>query len=191
MADGPFKNAKLTSRWKQYGKDLVSDATGTDERVAQACHSILGDVDMNALGSLLSALRAHAHQTQMDLNPVSSIAAIVENHANSPLADIIQKHLIAHLRDQTPAGRALDLASQGAVADLIDTTMNRLDEECIRARDRGDMTHENCLKGIERNHEAFKKINVNDLCKALTSGNRHAFKDATRKKTGVDEGPDG
>ena len=190
MADGPFKNAKLTSRWKQYGKDLVSDATSTDERVAQACHSILGNVDTNALGPLLSALKAHADQAQMDLRPISAVEAIFENQANSPLTDIIQKHLIANLRDQTPAGRALDQALATAVADLIDITKNRLEEECISARDRNDMTQENCRKGIMRNHEVFEKINQIDLYNALTSSNRHAFKKAIRKKGGVDEGPD-
>ena len=190
MTDGPFKNAELRSLWKQYGKDLVSDAASSAERAAQACHSILGDVDMNTLGPLLSALKAHAHQTQMNLDPVSSFEATFENHANSPLTDIIQKHLIANLRDQAPPGMALDQALPSAVADLIDITKNRLDEECIRARDRSDMTQENCRKGIERNHEAFERINPNELCNALTSGNRHAFKEATRKKIGVDEGPD-
>lgn len=190
MTDGPFKNAELSSRWKQYGKDLVSDAASSDERAAQACHSILGDADMNTLGLLLRALEAHAHQAQVDLDPVSSFEAIFENHSRSPFTDVIQKHLIANLRDQAPPGRALDEALPSAVADLIDTTRNRLDEECIRARDRSDMTQENCRKGIERNHEAFERINPNELCNALTSGNRHAFKDATRKKDGVDEGPD-
>ena len=186
MTDGPFKNAEMSSRWKQYGKDLVSDAASSDERVAQACHSILGDVDMNTLGLLLSALEAHAHQAQVDFDPVSSF----ESHSRSPFTDIIQKHLIANLRDQAPPGRALDKALPSAVADLIGTTKNRLDEECIRARDRSDMTQENCRKAIERNHEAFERINPNELCNALTSGNRHAFKEATRKKVGVDEGPD-
>ena len=36
MTDGPFKNAALSSRWKQYGKDLVSDAASSEERAAQA-----------------------------------------------------------------------------------------------------------------------------------------------------------
>ena len=190
MTDGPFKNAELGSRWKQYGKDLVSDAASSDERVAQACHSILGDVDMNTLGFLLSALEAHAHQAQADFDPVSSFEAIFESHSKSLFTDVLQKHLIANLRDQAPPGRALDGALPSAVADLIDTTRNRLDEECIRARDRSDMTQENCRKGIERNHEAFERINPNKLCSALKSGNRHAFKEATRKKAGVDEGPD-
>ena len=96
MTDGPFKNAVLSSRWKQYGKDLVSDAASSEERAAQACHSILGDVDLKALGPLLSALKAQAQRTQMDLDPVSSVEAVFESHAKSPLTDILQKHLIAN-----------------------------------------------------------------------------------------------
>lgn len=190
MTDGPFKNAELSSRWKQYGKDLVSDATSPDERAAQACHSILGDADMDTLGQLLRALNSYAQQAQLDLDPIASFEAIFENHSRSPFTDIIQKHLIASLRDQETLGRALDRAFPSAIADLIDTTKNRLDEECIRACDRGDMTQENCRKGIERNHEVFEGIDSNELCHALTSGNRHAFKEAVRKKVGVDEGPD-
>ena len=43
MTDGPFRNAELSSRWKQYGRDLVSDAASADERTLQACHSMVGD----------------------------------------------------------------------------------------------------------------------------------------------------
>ena len=190
MTDGPFKNAALSSRWKQYGKDLVSDAASSEERAAQACHSILGDVDLKALGPLLSALKTQAQRTQMDLDPVSSVEAIFESHAKSPLIDIFQKHLIANLRDQIPAERALDQAFPSTVTDWIDISKNRLDEECIRARDRGDMNQENCRKGIDRNHEAFEIMRPNELCNALMSGNHRAFRQATRRKVGVDEGPD-
>ena len=190
MTDGPFKNAALSSRWKQYGKDLVSDAASLEERTAQACHSILGDMDMKGHGSLLSALKGHAQRPQMDLDPVSSTEAIFDSHAKSPLTDILQKHLIANLRDQIPAERALDQAFPSTVTDWIDISKNRLDEECIRARDLGDLNHENYRKGIERNHETFDAIRPNELYDALFFGSRSAFKQATRKKVGVDEGPD-
>ena len=187
--DGPFKNAALRSQWKQYGKDLESDAASSEERAAQACHSMLGDVDVKALGSLLSALKAHAQRPQMDLDLVSSVEAVFDNHAKSPLTDTLQKHLIANLRDQIPVERALDQALPSAVTDWTDITKNRLDEQCIRARDLGDMNHENYRKGIERNHEAFDAIRPSELCDALVSGNGRAFKQAARKKVGVDEGP--
>ena len=119
---------------------------------------------------------------------VSSAEAIFDNHAKSPLTDILTKHLTANLRDQIPGERPLDQALRSAVTDWTAITKNRLDEECIRARDLGDMNHENYRKGIERNHETFHAIRPNELCDALFSGNG-AFKQAIRKKVGVDEGP--
>ena len=190
MVDGPFKNAALSSRWKQYGKDLVSDAASPEERAAQACHSMLGDVDMKTFNPLLNELKAHAQSSQMDMDPISSVEAIFDGHAKQPLTDILQKHLIANLREQIPGERALDQAILSAVTDSIGITKNRLDEECILARDLGDMSHENYHKGIERNQEAFNAIRPNELCDALVSGNGRAFKQGTRMKRGVDEGPD-
>ncbi len=190
MTDGPFRNATLSSRWKQYGKDLVSDAASSEERAAQACHSMLGDVDMKAFGSLLNVLKAHAQRPQMDMDPISSVEAIFDGHARPILTETLQKHLIANLRDRVPGEKALDQALSRTVTDWIDITKNRLDEQCIRARDLGEMSDENCRKGIERNHEAFDAIRPNELCDTLVSGNGRAFKQVTRMKVGVDEGPD-
>ena len=69
MTDGPFRNAELRSRWKRYGQDLVSDAVSAEERMAQACHSMIGDVDMKAFSPLFGDLKAHAEHTQIDLRP--------------------------------------------------------------------------------------------------------------------------
>lgn len=190
MTDGPFRNAELSSSWKRYGEDLVSDAASPEERSMRACHSMLGDVEMQVFSPLLNALKAHAQRPQMDLDPVSSIDAIFDSHSMSPLANALQKHLGANLRDQMSPERALDQALAGTVKDWIGITKNRLDEECIRARDLGDMSREDYRKGIERNRETFAAINLGDLCDALTSGNKRAFRQALQKKAGVDEGPD-
>lgn len=190
MTDGPFRNSELSSRWKRYGKDLVSDATSSEERTAQACHSMLGDVDMKVFSPLLSAVKAHAQRPQQELDPVASIEALFDSHPKSPLTDALQKHLTANLRDHMPSEMALDQALTSTIRDWIDTTKNRLDEECIRARDISDMSREDYRKGIERNHETFIAINQSDLYDALISGNKRAFKSSLQKKAGVDEGPD-
>ena len=190
MTDGPFRNAALSSRWKQYGKDLVNDAVSSEERAGQACHSMLGDVDAKAICSLLRALKEHAQRLQIDLDPVASAEAIFDRHAKSPLTDILEKHLIANIRDQMPSDQARDQALQSTVREWTAITKNRLDEECIRARDLGDMNHERYRNGIDRNQQTFDAIEVNAICQALLSGRPSAFKRATRKKAGVDEGPD-
>lgn len=190
MTDGPFRNAELSSRWKRYGQDLVSDAVSAEERMTQACHSMIGDVDMKAFSPLFGDLKAHAERTQMDLDPVSEVETIFESHPTSPLADALQRHLIANLLDQMPIGEALNRSLESTAKEWISTTTNRLDEECIRARELGDMKREDYHKGIERNRETFAAIKPNELCDALATGNKSAFRQAVQKKAGVDEGPE-
>lgn len=190
MTDGPFRNAELSSRWKRYGQDLVSDAVGPKERMAQACHSMIGDVGMKAFRPLFDEIKARAERPQMDLDPVTAIETIFENHPRSPLADTFQRHLLANLRDQVSLKNARDQALDSTVKEWIGTTKNRLDEECIRARDLGDMSREDYAKGIERNRETFAAINPSELCDALATGNKRAFRQVVQKKAGVDEGPE-
>jgi len=189
MTDGPFRNAQLSGRWKQYGKDLVSDAASTEERASQACHSMIGDVEVGELSSLIKALRAHALHPQMDLDPVSSTETVFERHEQSLLASAVQKHLTANLRGKAPLGDALDDALNSVVSQWIGATKNRLDEECIRARDLGDMNREDYAKGLERNKETFASVDVDALCKALESGSKNAFRIGANKQ-GIDEGPE-
>lgn len=190
MTDGPFRNAELSSRWKRYGQDLVSDAVSPEERTMQACHSMIGDVDMKAFSPLFGDLKAHAERPQMDLDPVTAIETIFDNHPTSPVADTLQRHLIANLRNQMPLEKALDQALDSTAKEWIGATKNRLDEECIRARELGDMSREDYSKGIERNRETFAAIKPSELCDALAMGNKRAFRQAVQKKAGVDEGPE-
>ena len=102
----------------------------------------------------------------------------------------MQRHLIANLRDQIPPEKALDQALDSTAKERISITKSRLDEECIRARELGDMSREDCRKGIERNRETFAAIKPSELCDALATGNKRAFRQAVQKKAGVDEGPE-
>jgi len=93
MTDGPFRNAELSSSWKQYGKDLVSDATSLEERTVQACHSMIGIDELPAVSTILADIKAHAQRPQMDLDAISSMLALCECHPYSPLTDILPYHL--------------------------------------------------------------------------------------------------
>lgn len=190
MTDGPFKNAQLSSRWKQYGKDLVRDATSEEERATQACHSMIGDVDPVAISAILGDIRTYAQRPQMDLDPVPFMESLFEKHAKTPLTDLLQKHLIARLRDQMLPAAAIERALPNTVSDWIGITKNRMDEECIRARTLGDMSESDYRKGIARNRETFATVSPDALGNALTIGDKRAFKQAQKKKIGVDEGPD-
>ena len=188
--DGPFKNTNLSARWKQYGDDLVSDATSLRERVVQACHSMLGDEDPKPFSALFSALQAKAEQIQSVPDPISLVKEIFEGHPPSLLNHTFQRQLTANLRDSMSYDQALDQALSDTVVELIEIAKDRFVGECILARDRCEMTSEECRKAIKRNDETFSALPINELCRALVDGDRRAFNQPTRKKRGVDEGPD-
>ncbi|TXR50494.1 hypothetical protein [Phyllobacterium endophyticum] len=188
MTDGPFRNAPLSSRWKRYGQDLVSDAVSKDDRVKQACHSMLGDVDMKAFERLYSELNEKASRDQLDLDCVASTETIFDTHESSSLSEVLKANMLCNLREKLTERDALDAALASTVLDWIDMTKNRLDEDCIRARDVGDMSRSDYNKGMKRNGETFASIDAAQLRRALAESNKNAFKPVARRN--VDESPD-
>lgn len=190
MTDGPFRNAKLPSRWKRYGDDLVSDAVSREERVARVCHNMLADVDVKLFKPLWDALTEIGQNRQLELDPASSIESLFEAHPNSPHISSLQKHLFANLRNGSPIQEALNAGLSEAITEWREIDKNRFDEHCFSARDRGDMKAADCQKGIGRNRETFDAIELNVMCDALRTGNKNAFKPMLQKKEGLDEAPE-
>jgi hypothetical protein len=190
MTDGPFKNSDLSGRWKRYGKDLVNDAASQDERSAQMCVSVLGDLDLKTVSGTLGELRAHFEQGQMAFDPMESVRGILDKYDKSPAADLLERSLRVQLREQPSGTAALHEAVNEMRNELLNIAKNRIDEECIRARDIGDMNQESYRKALDRNRETASAVNRNALRDALFSGNKDAFKRGAKNKKGVDEGPD-
>ncbi|USJ27627.1 hypothetical protein [Ensifer adhaerens] len=188
MTDGPFRNSSLSNRWKVYGQDLVNDAVSREERVKQACHSVLGAIDMKAFERLYRELEARASRDQMDLDSIAATESVFDKNERNSFSDALERHLLCNLREGLAERKALDLALEGAVGDLLGHAKNRIDEECIRARDVGDMSRSDFVKGLERNKETFLGVDVASLCAALENGNKNAFRRSARKDT--DDGPD-
>lgn len=191
MTDGPFRNAELSGRWKIYGEDLVSDAASPGERTARICHSMLGDIEWETIGPLLKQLEASAANSQLELDPCAHVAEICDKHPKSPFSDSLQKHLTANLRDHLPSQVALEKALLNSVTDWIGTARSRIEEECIRARDVGDMSERDFQKGVSRSREAFNDVDATQIGQALMAGNKQAFKGAVRAKLSVNDGPEG
>jgi len=190
MTDGPFRNSDLPPRWKRYGKDLVNDAASQEERSAQMCVSVLGDLDLKAVSGMLGELRAHFEQEQMALDPMESVRGIFDKYDKSPTADLLERSLRVHLREQESGTSALNEAVNETRNELLNIAKNRIDEECIRARDIGDMSQESYRKALDRNRDTANAVNRDALRDALFSGKKDAFKRAAKNKKGVDEGPD-
>lgn len=190
MTDGPFRNAELSGRWKKYGEDLVSDAASAGERTARICHSMLGDIEWETIGPLLKQLEASAENSQLELDPCAHVADICDSHPKSPFSDSLQKHLTANLRDHLPSQVALDKALLNSVTDWVGTARSRIEEECIRARDVGDMSERDFQKGMSRSREAFNGVDATHIGQALMAGDKTAFKGAVHAKLCVNDGPE-
>ncbi|MHA6298763.1 hypothetical protein [Devosia sp. CAU 1758] len=187
MTDGPFRNLPLSTRWRAFGEQLVSDAASPAERINQACHSMMTDAGMKEFSSMVQELSACLAQSQLTLDPVADIEAVIEKHSMSSQADILRRTLIAKIHDGLPPTDALQPAMLATTREWIGIVKNRLDEDCIQARDLGDMSRSDYQKGLERNAEAFSGIEVERLCQAMRDGDRRAF--GSPKTIHVDEGP--
>lgn len=191
MTDGPFRNAELPANWKRYGKDLVNDATSEAERVARVSRNIVTDAGADKVSRVVRALKAEAQKAQLNLDPAGTVAAVFEAQPGGDALNFLQRHINANLRDKVPLDTAIDSAMVSSVKDLIQTTKNRIDEECILARDqRREMTSAEYDKGIRRNREAFGAVDADAISRALTFGDKKAFKADTQRKTDIDnDGP--
>jgi hypothetical protein len=188
MTDGPFRNSALSNKWKQYGRDLVNDAASQDERAKQASHSVLGAIDTKAFDRLYRELDSRASRDQMDLDSVAATESIFDNDERSCLGDALERNLLCNLREGMSEREWLDAALGSAVSELLENAKNRIHEECLRARDVGDMSRSDFAKGIQRNRETFASIDVGSICAALENGNKNAFRRTAR--TDVNDGPD-
>ncbi|MCQ0990339.1 hypothetical protein [Jiella marina] len=188
MTDGPFRNLRLSTRWKKFGEQLVSDAASPAERVNQACHSMMTDAGVKEFSFMVQDLSTCLSQSQLTLDPVSDIEAVLERHSMSSFSDILRRTLIANVLDGSSPADALQPALDAATREWVGIVKNRQDEHCIQARDLGDISRVDYQKCLERNAEAFSNIDVEKLCQAMKDGNRRAF--SSPKRVTVDEGPE-
>jgi hypothetical protein len=190
VSDGPFRNLKLSNKWKRYGDQLASDAASPEERVEQACGAILGDVDSKSVSALYWELRSMASQSQLDLIPGSTLQLIFDKREPSIFAHKLSRHVVANMQNGDPILQALDAGMVSAISDLLEVTKNRLDEHCIEARALGDMKGEAFHIGLKRNSETFATIDHKAIGEALIAGKTHVFNGPSKRRTGVDDGPE-
>jgi hypothetical protein len=127
---------------------------------------------------------------QLNLDAAARARTIFDNHPKTPFLDSLHRHLAANLRDNATAPEAFAQALKDSVRGWIGTARSRIEEECIRARDVGDMSWANYRKGVARSQEAFDAVDPGQIAGALLAGDRRAFRQASLRTIGVDDGPD-
>lgn len=188
MSDGPFKNLKLNKRWKRFAEAVQNDAFDRAECCAMASNALVHEILTDGVQTLLADLQDYASLKQLDLDPLSSIESIFNVHMKTPFTDTLQKEVALCLCEAAPSDAARQ-ALKAAVTEQISEAMNRVEEECIRAREAGEMWQDQFQLTVKQARATFNALDINGICEALLAGNKNAFKNAVSKKVGLEEGP--
>lgn len=189
MTDGPFNNSKLGSRWKRFAEAVQNDAVDMASRCALASDALLREILTDETNALLANLRVYGRQQQLDIDPASLVENIFNEHDKTPFADILQKQIAIRLGEQMPPDTAIDQALEATVGKQISEARSRIEEECIRARDTGEMQQDQFERTVREANAAFHLLAETEICDAVRIGDKDAFKDAVLKKRGTHEGP--
>lgn len=189
MSDGPFKNLKLCRRWKRFVEAVQNDAFGSNECCALASDALVREILTDDVQPLLADLQAYARREQLDFDPLSSVESIFNGHSKMPFADTLQKEVVFRLSELIAPSNALWQALDASVSNQISVVRNRIEEECIRAREVGEMRQDQFDYTVTQASATFDLLARNKICEALLAGDKKAFKGAVSKKKGLDEGP--
>ena len=189
MTDGPFKNLKLARDWKRFAEAAHNDTVDIAQRCALAAHALLGEILTEDTRALLNDLLAYQRQPQLDMDPLSSFESIFDSHTKTAFSDTLRRQMAFRLGDGMVPGAAIGEALEASVDDQIGKARNRIHEECIHARETGEIRQEQLERTITRANEAFDTMPGDDICDALRAGDHNAFKIPASKRKGLDEGP--
>jgi hypothetical protein len=188
MSDGPFKNLKLNRRWKRFAEAVQNAAFDHAECCAMASDALVREILTDGVLALLADLQAYASRKQLDLDLLSSVESIFNIHMKTPFTDTMQKEIAFCLSEQAVPADAVRQALKASVNEQISEAMNRIEEECIRAREVGEMWQDQFNHTVKQASATFNTLAIDKICEALLAGNKNAFKKAVSKKVGLDEG---
>lgn len=189
MSDGPFKNLKLGKRWKRFAEAVQNDAFTSAECCDMASDAIVREILTDDVPSLLVNLQAYSSREQLDIDPLSSVENIFNAHIRAPFTDILQKEVMFRLSEQISPTDAVWQALGASVSVRISEVRNRIEEECIHAREAGKMRQDQFDRTVNQASAIFNALAKNLICEALLARDKSAFKNAVSKKNGLDEGP--
>lgn len=189
MPDGPHNNLKLGRRWKRFAAASYNNAADGIERCALAADALVREVLTDDTRALLTDLLDYAQRPQLDLAPVSTVQNIFSKHPKSAFGDTLQGEVEFRLWDKGAPDAAIEEALEASVDDQIRKAKIRMEEECIRARDCGEMRKDQSDCMVTRANVVFDGLPRRAICDALRKGDKDAFKGAASKRDGLEEGP--
>lgn len=189
MPDGPHNNLKLGWRWKRFVAASYNDAADASERGALASDALVREILTGGSRPLLAHLFDYAKRPQLDLEPESAVTNIFSRHPKAAFGDTFLREVAVRLWDRSAPETAVERALEAAVEDQIRKAESRIQDECIRAKECGEMRQDQFDCVVHSVSVAFDGLDRRAICDALREGDEDAFRDAASKKKGIEEGP--
>ena len=189
MPDGPHNNLKLDKRWKRFAAASYNDAADGIERRALAGDALVREVLTDDTRALLTDLLDYAQRPQLDLASISSVQSIFSKHRKSAFGDTLLREVTFRLGDQNAPDAAIEEALEASVDDQIRKAKVRMEEECIRVRECGEMQEDQFDCMVTRANAVFDGLPRRAICDALRRRDKDAFRGAASKRKGLEEGP--
>nr|WP_047168239.1 hypothetical protein [Sphingomonas sp. Y57] len=186
MTDGPFKNLKLDSRLKRFAEAVQNEAEDHDTRCALGSHAIVNGI-LSGNDRLIRDLQSHGENGQLDLDPEGSIKSIFDKHNKSEFSDDLQRQVAMRLHEGDNSRDAIDNALEACVERHIGKNLTRIQEAGYEAHREGPMYKDQLERLIEGSNHVVKSLDRDRINEAVKSCNKNAFKQETKKITGLDD----
>lgn len=186
MTDGPFKNLKLDSRSKRFAEAVQNLAEDHETRCALGSHAIVNGI-LSGNDKLIRELQSYGDDGQLDLDPKGSIKSIFDKHNKSEFSDDLQREVAMRLHEGEIFREAIDNALEACVERQIGKTLTRIQEAGFEAHREGPMYKDQLERLIEGSNQVVKSLDRERINEAVKSCNKHAFKQDTKKITGLDD----
>lgn len=189
MNDGPSRNLNLAAHHQKVVDMLAEDAFSEKECKEQICHAMMQD--LHEAGDLLLAkdLQVLLNKKQPALYIISDVKQVFESHNKTPFADNLQKRFLHKLEHGLSLKDSLKRSLYQAIEHKMHAFVDQIKDWFMKAKDIGDATTEKVENSKVRLFRVRKIVPIEEICDALQSGDKNAFKRNIVKKSDADEGP--
>lgn len=189
MSDGPYRNLKLDRKSKRFAEAVQNDAADEPTRCALASDAIVNSI-LKESGDLIGELQNYGSGGQLDFDPQASLDALFEGQPKSQFADHVAREINMRLKDAQEPQAAIADALQAALDTHVGEFKTRIHEVCLEARTNGEMYRDQFEAYIEGSNRTLGNLDKPRILDAIKNGRKSEFKNDTKKKTQIDDGPD-
>ena len=189
MTDGPFNNVAMNRHLKRYGNGLVQGTSSADELTALFTFAVAST--LSPIVPIIKEIAELSPNGQTDFLLKLKTDAIFSKHAKSPTADSFQKHLSNSAASQVSIDTALSIAIASTVRDQVSNSRNRVGDHCLQLNALGKLAKTEWTRCKDTQNTVLSKVDQASICTALRSGDNRSLKQASQKRTGIMDGPEG